>query len=188
MIRSRKTHASSVPRPRRPSRPSHSVERLEDRTLLSAVTLVDNGPSSNRVDIVFLGDGYTAADIAAGTYRNHVESMVTHLFADNQDPYPRYRNFFNVHMVEVVSPQSGIDNPALGISRNTALDATYGCGNIQRLICISSAKANQAAFGAPVTPRFGSSVPTRASTADRVAASLYTPAGAMTARRSRCTS
>ena len=29
-------------------------------------TIIDNGPSSNRVDIVFLGDGYTTADIAAG--------------------------------------------------------------------------------------------------------------------------
>jgi hypothetical protein len=149
MIWSRKTRASWSPS-KRLQRPRPSVERLEDRTLPTAVTLLNNGPSSNRVDILFMGDGYTAADIAAGTYRSHVESMVKHLFADGQDPYPRYRNFFNVHMLEVVSSESGIDNPIQQFWRNTALDATYDCSGLTRLICIDESKARLAAVASPV--------------------------------------
>jgi hypothetical protein len=151
MIRLRQTLNSSTSH-NKARCPAASVERLEDRTLLATVTLVNNGPSANRADIVFLGDGYTTVDVAAGTYRAHVESMVRHLFAESEDPYPRYHSFFNVHMVEVISPESGIDNPRLQIWRNTALDASYNCSNYQRLICINSSKATQAALTAGVTP------------------------------------
>lgn len=54
-------------------------------------TVVDNGPSSNRVDIVFIGDGYVQADIDDGMYADHVDAMLDHLFRSNQDPFPRRR-------------------------------------------------------------------------------------------------
>ena len=104
-------------------------------TLLSApstvygtpITMINHGPSSNRVDIVFLGDGYTATDISNGTYVNHINSYVNYMFSPglNQDPFNRYRNYFNVYRIDVVSNQSGADVPQQGISRDTALDATY---------------------------------------------------------------
>lgn len=109
----------------------------------ASVNLVNNGPSSNRVDIVFLGDGYTSANIAAGTYSNHINGMLTHLFT--QDPFPRYQNFFNVHRIDVISSQSGADVPPLGIYRNTALDASYYWDSYtERLLYINESKANAA--------------------------------------------
>ena len=44
-------------------------------------TIRANGSPSNRVDIVVLGDGYTAAEIGAGLYAAHVENAITGLFA-----------------------------------------------------------------------------------------------------------
>ncbi len=106
-------------------------------------TLIDNGPSANRVDMVFLGDGYTASDIAGGVYDTHISKMLYHMFDEGEDPFPRYRNFFNVHRVEVVSNQSGADVPPLGIYRDTALDATYYYDGVtDRLLYISTTKAN----------------------------------------------
>ena len=105
-------------------------------------TMVNNGPSANRVDIVFLGDGYTAAQIST-TYVTHVQAMLTHLFDQTEDPFPRYRNFFNVHRIDVVSNQSGADVPPQGISRDTALDASYYWdGSTDRLLYINETKAN----------------------------------------------
>src|SRR5690606_6979434 len=68
-------------------------------SLAAYTTIVDNGPSANRVDIVFLGDGYTATNIAAGLYDDHVHAYLDHMFSSsrNADPFNRYRNFFNVH-------------------------------------------------------------------------------------------
>lgn len=121
-------------------------------------TLVNNGPSSNRVDVVFLGDGYTASDIAAGVYDEHVNNYIDYMFADtlNSDPFYRYRNFFNIHAIEVVSSESGADVPPQGIFRNTALDARYyGDGQTERLLTINTSKANTARSialtGAPFT-------------------------------------
>lgn len=110
-------------------------------------TIIDSGPSANRVDIVFLGDGYTADNIAAGIYDDHVHAYLDHMFSNslNADPFYRYRNFFNVHTIEVVSAQSGADVPPEGIFRNTALDAKYfGDGEIERLLTVSTSKANAA--------------------------------------------
>lgn len=113
------------------------------------VTLTDNGPSSNRVDIVFLGDGYTQADLNAGTYDQHIADYLDHMFGDTPtgiaDPFPRYANFFNVHKVDVVSNESGADNPNTNHYVDTALDASYYWDGVtERLLYINSSKAQSA--------------------------------------------
>ncbi|WP_167546580.1 M64 family metallopeptidase [Stieleria maiorica] len=106
-------------------------------------TVLDNGPSDNRVDLVILGDGYTASQIDT-VYANHVNGMLEYLFNAGQDPYPRYANFFNAHRINTVSNESGADQPPNEIFVDTAFDAYYFCGNIERLICINNTKANNA--------------------------------------------
>src|SRR5688572_8883798 len=60
----------------------------------SHTTVINNGPNSNRVNIVFLGDGYTAGEINT-TYPAHIVAMTNHMFNPpagivTRDPYPRY--------------------------------------------------------------------------------------------------
>ncbi len=107
-------------------------------------TLLDNGPSSNRVDIVFLGDGYTTSDHLAGTYDTHVTGYLDYMFGGGvlADPFPRYHKFFNAHAIEVVSNESGADIPSLGVFVDTALNATYDSSGIDRLLTISTFTAN----------------------------------------------
>jgi MYXO-CTERM domain-containing protein len=121
-------------------------------------TMVDNGPSSNRVDVVFLGDGYTAPQLST-VYPAHVNGMLAHLFDHGEDPYPRYRNFFNVHRVDVVSNQSGADVPPLGVFRDTALDAKYFYdGATDRLLYVNTTKANAALASGLAGAPFGAEV------------------------------
>lgn len=108
-------------------------------------TILDNGPTDNRVDVVFLGDGYTAADLATGIYDDHVDRYLDYWFSEDllTDPFFRYRNYFNVHTVEVVSQESGADVPTVGIFRDTALDARYYFdGATEQLLYIDEGKAN----------------------------------------------
>ena len=108
-------------------------------------TIIDSGPPENRVDIVFLGDGYTAADIAGGAYAAHVNSVLSQMFDESEDPFPRYRNFFNVYRVDLVSNESGADKPPEGIFRDTALDASYYWdAGAERALYIDDDKANAA--------------------------------------------
>lgn len=103
-------------------------------------TIRSNGASANRIDVVVLGDGYSAADLASGKYATDVETAIIGMFS--QQPYTEYQRYFNVHRVDVTSADSGADHPATGIFRNTALDAAYDCGGIQRLICVNTSKVN----------------------------------------------
>jgi len=113
--------------------------------VLPFTTIRNNGPTSNRVDIVLLGDGYTAGEL--GAYATHAGNVNTSFFA--QEPFAAYSTYFNVHRVDVTSLESGVDEIDLNIFRNTALDMAYGCFNIDRLLCISVFKAHQAANSAP---------------------------------------
>lgn len=113
----------------------------------AAVTPIEtNGPSETTFDLVFVGDGYTSAQL--GTYSRHVRSSIAALFAI--EPYKSHRKQFNLWQVDVVSPQSGITNdPTQGIRRNTALGSYFWCGGIERLLCVNETKANQYAAAAP---------------------------------------
>lgn len=104
-------------------------------------TVLNTGPSSNRVDIVFLGDGYTAPQMS--DYATEVNGMLAYLMAEQ--PFTRYANFFNAHRVDLVSSETGADDPTAGIYRDTALDASYRFdGQTQRLLYISESKASTA--------------------------------------------
>src|ERR1041385_6920714 len=83
-------------------------------------TIMNNGSAENRVDIAILGDGYTAAEM--DKYKNDVQALMTQFF--NNEPFREYRNFFNVHRIDVISDQSGADHPERSFFVNTALDAT----------------------------------------------------------------
>lgn len=111
------------------------------------VTMINNGSSSNRVDTVFLGDGYTQTDLNNGVYTSGISSYLGHMFGNTalSEPFVRYQSYFNVHRIDVVSAQSGADIPALGVTRDTALDATFSFfGGPDRLLYINEAKANAA--------------------------------------------
>ena len=98
----------------------------------TVTTLIDNGDPMQRVDLVVLGDGFTASEMDA--FRMHAAEAADGFLAD--PPYRNYAPFFNVHTIEVVSKESGADHPERESYKDTALGATYGCGGVQRLICI----------------------------------------------------
>jgi hypothetical protein len=105
-----------------------------------------NGPSESRFDLVFVGDGYTSSQFDA--FGAHVRSKFAELMAT--EPFKSHRQQFNAWQVNVASPQSGVDNdPTYGVSRNTALDMGFWCGNTERLLCVNETKANQYAAQAP---------------------------------------
>ncbi len=102
--------------------------------------IVDNGDSKNRLDMVILGDGFTKDEI--GIYQKKVDRLLKDIF--NEEPLKTYRNYFNVWRMDVVSNESGIDHPDLGIYKDTALDGSLNCGGIARLTCINRSKLEAA--------------------------------------------
>ena len=72
---------------------------LEAAAVWPVTTIIDNGPSSNRIDVVVLGDGYQASEL--DTYSEHVLNVVGGFFTE--EPFGAYSSFCNVHQVAVVS-------------------------------------------------------------------------------------
>lgn len=130
-----------------PKNPLHAdTGELRFSVASPVTTLVSNGPPANRIDLVFVGDGYTAAQL--GTYANDVNAVWPVFLAE--PPLSEYASYFNIHRVDVTSTESGVDHdPTQGILRQTALDMGYWCSGIQRLLCVNVSKANAQANFAP---------------------------------------
>jgi hypothetical protein len=120
--------------------------RATGRVTANVVTIQRTGPSDQRFDLVFVGDGYTAGQL--GLYHQHVLQRWEQL--TGVEPFRSLKDRFNVWQVDVVSNESGSDNdPARGDRRDTALDSQFWCGGLDRLLCVDDQKAQQYAGLAP---------------------------------------
>ncbi|MCB1035061.1 MAG: peptidase M64 [Acidobacteria bacterium] len=93
-------------------------------------TVFENGPPARKVDLLVLGDGYTAAE------QEKLESDVRRLMAilfDTQ-PFARHRQEFNVRWIGVPSQESGVTDPRAGAWRRTPLELSYNAFNSERYV------------------------------------------------------
>ncbi|MGD9930295.1 MAG: M64 family metallopeptidase [Mangrovibacterium sp.] len=84
-------------------------------------TVLNNGKSDQKVDLVFLPEGYTEAEM--DKFSADVERMTNILFA--AEPFNRHRSDFNIYAVKVPSAQSGTDVPGEAIYVNTAFGSSF---------------------------------------------------------------
>lgn len=82
------------------------------------VMTLNTAPKGPGIDIVFIGDGYDAKDIAKGTFKQNTEDGFKHFFGI--EPYSTYKDYFNVYAVVSKSDDSGIGTV------NTVIDTKFG--------------------------------------------------------------
>ena len=99
-------------------RTTMTVEQFDYQYGDGDVITLNEATKGNGVDIVFMGDCYDAADIAAGNYLADLEEAVGHYF--DLEPYKTYKDYFNVYAVLGVSDDSGMG------TLNTIKDAKFG--------------------------------------------------------------
>lgn len=99
-------------------------------------TVLSNGTTQSRYDMVILGDGYQAAEQTR--FQQDVQSFLTALF--QKQPYATFANYYNVHTVFRASTDSGASHPDATppIVRNTAYGAQYNYGGTARCLYISN--------------------------------------------------
>ncbi|HTF89517.1 MAG TPA: M64 family metallopeptidase [Planctomycetota bacterium] len=91
---------------------------LEERIWL------ESGPRESSVDILFIGDGYSAKELArVGKYWKDVERCSKRLFQD--EPFSSSKGRFNVRALFVESKQTGCDQSADKDEVDTALDCRF---------------------------------------------------------------
>lgn len=108
-------------------------ELYDDREVVK----LQSATTGRGVNIVLMGDGYTANDMRkrTGKYEREMREAADHFFS--VQPYIRYRDHFNVYMVVAVSNQQGISvkSPAKNVDtkfsviweggKSTGLDCNY---------------------------------------------------------------
>lgn len=91
-------------------------------------TLMENGPAEKKVDIVVLGDGYTAEEM--GKFRDDAKRLIDALFS--VEPYKSRKSDFNVRAVETPGSVSGVTRPHFGIFKRTPLSVHYSSFDSER--------------------------------------------------------
>jgi hypothetical protein len=86
------------------------------------------GAPRDKVDLVFLAEGYTAADL--DKFRADVRRFSDWLF--ETEPYRSARADFNVRGVFRPSPERGMDEPRQGNWRQTTLNASFNAFDLDR--------------------------------------------------------
>ena len=95
------------------------------------------------VDVVIMGDGFSRSEIQDGSYAQAMAEAAEAFLA--VQPFKRYRNYFNVYVVEAVSEELGVSD--LETTRNTRFGVRYtGSGKetgmkvVQEDLCFSYAQ------------------------------------------------
>lgn len=105
--------------------------------------LMQNGPPSEKVDIVILGDGYTKDEIEQ--FKKDARYYNDAMF--KTEPFKKRKSDFNVWLVEVISEDSGISKPDKNIWKNNALGCRYYAFNSPRYVLTEDNKALRDAAG-----------------------------------------
>ncbi len=95
---------------------------------------VKNGAPQDKVDLVFVAEGYTAAD--RDKFKADVDRVAGWLFS--YEPYKRLQASFNVRGVLRPSPERAMDEPRQGVFRKTALDASFNAFDTDRYMLVEA--------------------------------------------------
>jgi hypothetical protein len=112
------------------------IDRSPLRSLVTEKVQYSGDPSG-RVDLVFVPEGYTAAEM--DKFSQDAARFTEALFATA--PYDAHRDEFNVWAVHLPSEESGVDVSGEGVFRNTALNAGFYTFGLERYLTTPDMKA-----------------------------------------------
>lgn len=117
--------------------PTDYFIRKEKPADVKATRIYGDGDPHTSVDLAFIAEGYTAAEMEK--FRNDVKKMTDVLFSE--EPFSRYRDRFNIWAVESVSMESGTDNPGKATYVNTAVNSSFYTFDLDRYLTTQDIKA-----------------------------------------------
>jgi hypothetical protein len=105
-----------------------------DGTVLGTTKIVDNGPATQRWNLLILSEGYRSVEMAQ--FATDAQRLANTLFSTS--PFDRLKAAINVYRVDVTSTDNGAENTTAcggtGATRRTYFDASFCNSGIQRLL------------------------------------------------------
>ncbi|HTC55611.1 MAG TPA: M64 family metallopeptidase, partial [Candidatus Sulfotelmatobacter sp.] len=109
---------------------SESVDRSRPPSPGALLELQKMGNPANKVDLLVLGDGYTAAE--RPKFEQDARRFMEALFSTS--PFREHRNEFNVWGLCPAAEESGISRPSSGIYRRSPVGASYDTFGTERYV------------------------------------------------------
>ncbi|HZW19491.1 MAG TPA: IgA Peptidase M64 [Luteimonas sp.] len=106
------------------------VERVAMPAPAQPVEIRHHGDSAHKVDLLLLGDGYTAAEM--DKFQADARRLADRLFS--VPPFKERASDFNVWALAVPVPESGISRPSTGLHHASATGARYDIFGSERYI------------------------------------------------------
>lgn len=94
--------------------------------------VIKNGEPANKVDVLLLGDGYTAAEMSK--WHSDARHIASLLFA--QSPFKERRADFNVWAIDTPAAKSGVSRPSEGIRVESPIGASYDAFDSERYVLV----------------------------------------------------
>jgi len=95
--------------------------------------VINNGDSKNKVDIVFIPDGYTLDEMEK--FKTDAKKFAGYLF--EYSPFKEHKKDFNIWAIESPSKDSGTDIPGEDIWKNTIVNSTFYTFDSERYLTTS---------------------------------------------------
>ena len=104
----------------------YQIEQYDSPYEEDASVTLQSATKGKGINLVFIGDGYDAKDIADGTYLADMQQQVEYFF--DAEPYKTYRKYFNVYTAYAMSYESGIGtlNTLRDVKFNTMTTSSSG--------------------------------------------------------------
>ncbi|RMF62130.1 MAG: peptidase M64 [Calditrichaeota bacterium] len=109
---------------------SWKINREERAIGVEVTTLTLHGQPAESIDLALIAEGYS--DQEKAKFLSDCKRMIDHLF--QYQPFTRYRNMFNIYALFKPSAQSGTDDPARGVFKNTILNTSFNTFGSQRYV------------------------------------------------------
>lgn len=108
------------------------ADPLADRapSTAKAWAVIENGPPAHKVDLLLIGDGYTAEEM--DDWHADAKRMAEVLFSFS--PFKERRSDFNVWAVDVPAAESGVSRPSDDVWRRSPLGFTYDAFGSERYV------------------------------------------------------
>jgi hypothetical protein len=107
---------------------SRFVNRADRKAAGAVWTLFESGSPADKVDLLLIGEGYTAAQLPK--FHADAKRLVEALFAF--EPFKSRRADFNVRGLDLPSDESGVNRPQVSSFRRTPLSAEYNIFDSER--------------------------------------------------------
>ncbi len=110
-----------------------------------AWAVLENGPPSQKVDLLLLGDGYTETEM--GKWHTDAKRLADILFS--MSPFKERKADFNVWAIDTPSEETGVARPSDGVHRRSALRAAYDAFGSERYVLAFDNRRVREAAAAP---------------------------------------